>query len=50
MRPLKITETISTREGNSLNRYLAEIGKYKILTPEQEVYLVNQIKSHWSKD
>jgi RNA polymerase primary sigma factor len=44
MRQLKITNQITQRDNQSLEKYLQEIGKEKLLTPEQEVELATQIK------
>lgn len=44
MRQLKITKSITNRESQSLEKYLQEIGKVDLLTPEQEVDLAKRIK------
>jgi len=44
MRQLKITKSITNRESQSLEKYLQEIGKVDLLTPEQEVDLAKKIK------
>ncbi len=44
MRQLKITKSITNRESQSLEKYLQEIGKVDLLTPEQEVDLARKIK------
>jgi len=44
MRQLKISKNITSRESQSLDKYLKEIGKVELLTPEQEVELANRIK------
>jgi len=44
MRQLKITKSITNRESQSLEKYLQEIGKVDLLTPEQEVELAQRIK------
>jgi RNA polymerase primary sigma factor len=36
MRQLKITKSITNRESQSLEKYLQEIGKVDLLTPEEE--------------
>ena len=44
MRQLKITKSITNRESQSLEKYLQEIGKVDLLTPEDEVDLAIKIK------
>ena len=44
MRQLKITKTITNRESQSLEKYLQEIGKVELITPEEEVKLAIRIK------
>ncbi len=44
MRQLKITKSITNRESQSLEKYLQEIGKVDLLTPEEEVSLAQAIK------
>ncbi|MDW7693232.1 sigma-70 family RNA polymerase sigma factor [Flammeovirgaceae bacterium SG7u.111] len=44
MRQLKITQTITNRESQSLERYFNEISKVDLLTPEEEVTLAKRIK------
>ena len=44
MRQLKITRSITNRESQSLEKYLQEIAKVELLTPEQEVELAIKIK------
>ena len=44
MRQLKITKSITNRESQSLEKYLQEIGKVDLLTPEEEVDLALRIK------
>lgn len=44
MRQLKITKQVTNREAPSLDKYLREIGKVKLLTPDEEVVLVRRIR------
>lgn len=44
MRQLKISKQITNRESQSLDKYLQEIGKVDLLTPEEEVTLAQRIK------
>lgn len=44
MRQLKITKSITNRESQSLEKYLQEIGKVDLITPEEEVTLAIKIK------
>ena len=44
MRQLKITKSITNRESQSLEKYLQEIGKVELITPEEEVRLAAQIR------
>lgn len=44
MRQLKITKQVTNREAPSLDKYLREIGKVKLLTPDEEVILVRRIR------
>ena len=43
MRQLKISKQITNRESLSLDRYLQEIGKYDLLTADDEVKLTKAI-------
>jgi RNA polymerase primary sigma factor len=44
MRQLKITKSITNRESQSLEKYLQEIGKVELISPEEEVKLAIKIK------
>lgn len=44
MRQLKITKSITNRESQSLEKYLQEIGRVDLITPEEEVTLAIKIK------
>lgn len=44
MRQLKITKSITNRESQSLEKYLQEIGRVELITPEEEVKLATLIK------
>ncbi|MEM8528545.1 MAG: RNA polymerase sigma factor RpoD/SigA [Bacteroidota bacterium] len=44
MRALKITNSITRRDERSLEKYLTEISRYEVLTPEEEVALFQQIR------
>ena len=44
MRQLKITKSITNRESQSLEKYLQEIGKVELISPEEEVKLAVKIK------
>ncbi|WP_345252984.1 RNA polymerase sigma factor RpoD/SigA [Flaviaesturariibacter amylovorans] len=45
MRQIKITKSITNRESPSLEKYLQEIGKVELVTPEEEVRLAGLIRS-----
>lgn len=45
MRQLKITKSITNRESQSLEKYLQEIGKVDLISPEEEVQLAIKIKT-----
>ena len=44
MRQLKITASITSRENDSLEKYLSEIGKIDMITPEEEAILAKKIR------
>ena len=44
MRQLKITQSITNRESASLEKYLQDIGKEPMITPQEEVALAIRIK------
>jgi RNA polymerase primary sigma factor len=44
MRQLKISKSITNRESQSLEKYLQEIGKVELISPEEEVKLAIRIK------
>lgn len=44
MRQLKISKQITNRESQSLDKYLQEIGKVDLLTPDEEVDLAKKIR------
>ncbi len=45
MRQLKITKSITNRESQSLEKYLQEIGRVSLITPEEEVSLAVRIRA-----
>lgn len=45
MRQLKITKQVTNRETPSLDKYLQEIGRVDLITPEEEVCLARKIRS-----
>ena len=45
MRELKIFKSITNRESESLEKYLQEIGKIELISPEMEVELARKIKT-----
>jgi RNA polymerase primary sigma factor len=45
MRQLKITKQVTNRDTPSLDKYLQEIGKVDLISPEEEVSLARRIKS-----
>ena len=50
MRQLKITRSITNRESQSLEKYLQEIGKVELISPEEDVQLATLIKQGDQKD
>ena len=44
MRQIKITHSITSRENDSLEKYLTEIGKIELITPEEEAVLAKKIR------
>lgn len=46
MRQIKIKKSITNRESLSLEKYLNEIGKVELISPEEEVSLAVKIKKH----
>ncbi len=44
MRQLKITQSITNRDSQTLEKYFNEISKVELLTPEEEVQLAQRIK------
>ena len=46
---MKITKQFTYRESQSIDRYLQEIGKVNLLTPDEEIELAKKIKSGDSK-
>lgn len=44
MRQLKITKSITNRNSDSLEKYLHDIGKEELITPEEEVELAGRIR------
>ena len=45
MRQLKISKSITNRDTGTLDKYLADIAKEKMVTAEEEVELAQRIKS-----
>jgi len=44
MRQLKITQSITNRESQSLDKYLSEIAKVDMITAQEEVVLAQKIR------
>ena len=45
MRQLRISKSITNRESESIEKYLVEISKVELLSPEEEVNLAEKIKN-----
>lgn len=45
MRQLKITKQVTNRDTPSLDKYLQEIGRVELISPEEEVFLARRIKT-----
>lgn len=45
MQNIKITQSITLRDSLALEKYLLEISKYRVLSPEEEYHLFNKIRS-----
>ncbi|NLN31440.1 MAG: RNA polymerase subunit sigma, partial [Bacteroidales bacterium] len=45
MRQLKITKQVTNRDTPSLDKYLQEIGRVDLISPEEEVALARKIKA-----
>lgn len=45
MKQLKIIQQVTNRESESLDKYLREVAKYKLINPEEEVVLAHKIRS-----
>ena len=45
MKQLKISKSITNRDAGTLEKYLQDIAKEKLVTPEEEVELAQRIKS-----
>jgi RNA polymerase primary sigma factor len=46
MRQLKITKQVTNRDTPSLDKYLQEIGRVELISPEEEVLLARKIKAN----
>ena len=44
MRQLKITQSITNRESQSLDNYLHEIGKVELITAQEDVIIAEKIR------
>lgn len=45
MKQLKIIQQVTNRESASLDKYLREVAKFKLITPDEEVVLANKIRN-----
>jgi RNA polymerase primary sigma factor len=45
MRQLKITKQVTNRDTPSLDKYLQEIGRVELISPEEEVVLARKIRA-----
>lgn len=45
MKQLKIIQQVTNRESASLDKYLREVSKFKLITPDEEVVLANKIRN-----
>ena len=45
MRQLKITKQITNRDDGTLDKYLADIAKEELITPQREIELARKIKT-----
>lgn len=45
MKQLKIIQQVTNRESASLDKYLREVSKFKLITPDEEVILANKIRN-----
>jgi RNA polymerase primary sigma factor len=50
MRHLQISKSITTRESESLEKYLREINKLELISPEEEVQIAALIKKSIGPD
>ncbi len=49
MRQLRISKSITNRESESLEKYLQEIGRVEMISPEEEVQIGKTDKTRRSK-
>jgi RNA polymerase primary sigma factor len=49
MRPLKVIQAITIRDTASLDKYLLEISKFPLITPEEEITLTQKIRGGSNK-